>query len=157
MRARRIGRGAQLSTLLLGLLALGWPGAQPALGAEVAPASPCVTEQGPVGEPFPDCGGGQVFNIVPPGETGTYSAADLAAAELGQGFPAHTRDQEPLYANLLNLAPNATEADVGMFYKDASFMTDLPQAERVETFVAPHDGTVITPDKQFGVPHIFGM
>src|SRR5207245_4340976 len=28
--------------------------------------------------------------------------------------------------------------------------------ERVETFPAPHDGTVIVRDKQFGVPHIFG-
>jgi acyl-homoserine lactone acylase PvdQ len=155
-RERRIARPAQLSTLLLGLVALGWPGAQPALGAEAAPASPCVTKQGPVGEPFPDCSGGQVFNILPPGQTGTYSAADLAAAELGQGFPVHTRDQEPLYANLLNLAPNATEADIGRFYKDASFMADLSQAERVETFLAPHEGTVIVRDTQFGVPHIFG-
>jgi acyl-homoserine lactone acylase PvdQ len=75
---------------------------------------------------------------------------------LGQGFPAHTRDQEPLYANLINLAPSVTEAEIGNFYKDASFMADLSQAERVETFPAPHDGTVILRDKKFGVPHIFG-
>jgi hypothetical protein len=116
-RGRRIRWAGQLSTLVLCLLAVGWSGAQLALGAEVAPSSPCVTKQGPVGDPFLDCSGGQVFNIVPPGQTGTYSSADLAAAELGQGFPAHTRDQEPLYANLLNLAPNVTEADISRFYK----------------------------------------
>jgi acyl-homoserine lactone acylase PvdQ len=151
----RIRGSLQLAALVVGLVALGWPGAPLAFGAE-APSSSCVTKQGPVGNPFPDCGGGQVFNIVPPGQTGTYSASDLAAAELGQGFPAHTRDQEPLYANLVSLAPNATEADIPAFYKDASFMTDLSQAERVETFLPPHEGTVIVRDKQFGVPHIFG-
>jgi acyl-homoserine lactone acylase PvdQ len=35
-------------------------------------------------------------------------------------------------------------------------MADLSHAERVETFLAPHDGTVIVHDKEFGVPHIFG-
>jgi acyl-homoserine lactone acylase PvdQ len=155
-RGHRIRGAAQVSTLLMCLLAVGSSSAQLALGAEAAPSRPCVTKQGPVGSPFLDCSEGKVFNIVPPGQTGTYSSADLAAAELGQGFPAHTRDQEPLYANLLNLAPNVTEADISHFYKDASFMADLSQAERVETFPAPHDGTVIVRDKQFGVPHIFG-
>ena len=147
------GRRARLAWLLAScLLAVGALAASPAAAAE----STCVTKQGPVGEPFTDCGGGQAFNIVPPGQTGTYSAADAAAAELGQGFPAHTRDQLPLYANLVNVAPNLTEADIGTFYKDASFMTDVSQAERVESFPPPHDGTVILRDKQFGVPHIFG-
>jgi acyl-homoserine lactone acylase PvdQ len=129
--------------------------AQPAVGDQ-APTSQCVTKQGPVGNPFVDCSGGQVFNIVPPGETGTYSAEDYAKAKAGQGFPAHTRDQEPLYANLIKLAPNLKAADISAFYKDAGFMADLSQAERVETFPAPHEGTVIVRDKQFGVPHIFG-
>jgi acyl-homoserine lactone acylase PvdQ len=147
-------RLGQFAAAVLCLLAVGSWSPQLALGAEAS--GPCTTKQGPVGDPFVDCSGGQVFNIVPPGQTGTYSATDLAAAELGQGFPAHTRDQEPLYANLLNLAPNVTEADISNFYKDASFITDVSQAERVETFPAPHDGTVIVRDKQFGVPHIFG-
>jgi acyl-homoserine lactone acylase PvdQ len=129
--------------------------APPAVGAEPA-SSQCATKQGPVGDPFLDCSEGKVFNVLPPGQTGTYSSADLAAAELGQGFPAHTRDQLPLYASLLNVAPTLTEADIGNYYKDASFTADLSQAERVETFPAPHDGTVILRDKKFGVPHIFG-
>jgi acyl-homoserine lactone acylase PvdQ len=146
----------RLATMVLCLTAVGWSSAQLALGAEAQPSSSCATKQGPVGAPFLDCSEGKVFNIVPPGQTGTYSAADLAAAELGQGFPAHTRDQEPLYANLIKLAPNVTEADIGNFYKDASFMADVAQAERIETFPAPHDGTVIVRDKQFGVAHVFG-
>jgi acyl-homoserine lactone acylase PvdQ len=154
-REWRVRRARRVFTLLLCLTAVGWGATQPALGAE-EPSSACATKQGPVGSAFLDCADGHAFNIVPPGQTGTYSAADLSAAELGQGFPAHTRDQLPLYANLLNVAPNLTEAQIGDFYKDASFVADLAQAERVESFPTPHDGTVILRDKQFGVPHIFG-
>src|SRR5205823_6425601 len=67
----------------------------------------------------------------------------------------HTRDQEPLYADLLAVAPNLKAPDIGTFYKDASFVADLSEAERVETFPL-RPGTVIIRDKQFGVPHIFG-
>src|SRR5213593_1869243 len=115
----------------------------------------CLVEAPPVGAPFVDCSGGQVFNIVPPGQAGTYNMADFLRAQAGQGFPPHTRDQEPLYANLLDLAPNLGEADISTFYKDASFLADLSQAERVETFPS-RPGTVIIRDQQFGVPHIFG-
>ena len=92
----------------------------------------CLVEAPPVGAPFVDCSGGQVFNIVPPGENGTYNMADFLRAQAGQGFPPHTRDQEPLYAGLLDVAPNLKDADIGAFYKDASFLVDLSQAERVE-------------------------
>src|SRR5205814_4076514 len=47
-------------------------------------------------------------------------------------------------------------ADIGAFYKDASFLVDLSQAERVETFPL-HPGTIIVRDEQFGVPHIYGV
>jgi len=116
----------------------------------------CLVEAPPVGAPFVDCSGGQVFNIVPPGENGTYNMADFLRAEAGQGFPPHTRDQEPLYAGLLDVAPNLKDADIGAFYKDASFLVDLSQAERVETFPL-HPGTIIVRDEQFGVPHIYGV
>ncbi len=116
----------------------------------------CLVEAPPVGAPFVDCSGGQVFNIVPPGENGTYNMADFLRAQAGQGFPPHTRDQEPLYAGLLDVAPNLKDADIGAFYKDASFLVDLSQAERVETFPL-HPGTIIVRDEQFGVPHIYGV
>src|SRR5438477_1778565 len=73
----------------------------------------CLVEAPPVGAPFVDCSGGQVFNIVPPGENGTYNMADFLRAQAGQGFPPHTRDQEPLYAGLLDVAPNLKDAEIG--------------------------------------------
>src|SRR5437667_12629014 len=118
-------------------------------------AATCVMTQGPVGETIDACGGGQAVDIVPPGQDGTYHMADFSKAQAGQGFAPHTRDQEPLYADLLTVAPNLRDADIGTFYKDASFVADLSQAERVETFPL-RPGTVIIRDKQFGVPHIFG-
>src|SRR5947208_14052877 len=147
-RMRRVG----LVTLLAaGLLVTN----APAIGVVPAGAGSCLSEAGPVGETFDDCSGGQVFNLVPPGQAGTYNLADFSRAQAGQGFPPHTRDQEPLYADLLAVAPNLKAPDIGTFYKDASFLADLSQAERVETFPL-RPGTVIIRDKQFGVPHIFG-
>src|SRR5207249_631766 len=139
-------RTGLVTVLAAGLLVVNTP----AVGA-----GSCVSEAGPVGAAFEDCSGGQVFNLVPPCQAGTYNMADFLKAQAGQGFPPHTRDQEPLYADLLDVAPNLRDADISTFYKDASFLADLSQAERVETFPL-HPGTVIIRDKQFGVPHIFG-
>ncbi len=128
----------------------------PASQAQVS--SGCAVKQGPVGSSFLDCSQGQLFNIVPPGQTGTYDLADYARAQAGKGFPAHTRDQEPLYANLVNVAPHLTAGAINKFYKDASFLTDMSApGTRVETFPSPHQGTVIVRDSSFGVPHIFGV
>ena len=123
--------------LVVCLLTANTLGTQAALGDGSRP-SQCVTKQGPVGNPFVDCSGGQLFNIAPPGQTGTYDRKDFLEAQLSHGFPAHTRDQESMYANLIKAAPNVTAADISpTYYKDASFLADLSKAERVETFAAP--------------------
>jgi len=110
-------------------------GAQPALGDESVTGH-CVTKQGPVGNPFVDCSGAQLFNIVPPGQTGTYDLPDFAKAKLGEGFPAHTRDQESMYADLIKVAPNLTAAEISpTYYKDASFLADLSKAKRLLGFL----------------------
>src|SRR2546428_1922190 len=110
-RRERIGL---VTVLAAGLLAV-----DPPVGGSIAGA--CVIKEAPVGEAFVDCSGGQVFNIVPPGQAGTYNMADFLRAQAGQGFPPHTRDQEPMYADLLDIAPNLRGADISTFYKDASF------------------------------------
>jgi acyl-homoserine lactone acylase PvdQ len=113
----------------------------------------CVTKAGPVGAPFVDCSGGNVFNIIPPGNNGLVNLPDFLQQEAGTGaIPAHQQDQEAMYANLLKVAPHLNPADLTKYYKDASFMSIAAQAERVET---PGEGTVILWD-HFGVPHIFG-
>jgi acyl-homoserine lactone acylase PvdQ len=142
---------AVVAALTLSLLAAG-----PGTGTVVDAATTCVQQQGPVGDAFLDCGAGQVFNIVPPGQTGTYDATDFANAQAGRGFPPHTRDQQAMYADLLKVAPNLAAADISKYYKDAGFSPVVAGPnDRVETFPL-HPGTVIIRDGAFGVPHIFG-
>lgn len=154
-RSRRLRRCAAViaAASVLTLLA---QAAAPSGRPHAQASSGCVTETGPVGASFVDCSGGQVFNIVPPGSTGTYSLLDYTAFQATGARPAHTDDQEAMYANLVTKAPNLTAAEISTFYKDASFYTDAIHAERVETFAA-HPGTVILRDSAFGVPHVYGV
>ena len=149
-------RSAALAAAASSLLMLTISAVGPSSRAQAS--SGCQVKQGPVGAAFPDCSQGQLFNIVPPGQTGTYDLADYMRAQAGQGFPPYTRDQEPLYANLVNVAPHLTPGGITTFYKDASFVTDMTApGTRVETFPSPHQGTVIIRDGAHGVPHIFGV
>ena len=154
---RRRRRLVVAATAAVGLAVVGQAATVPGSVGHVEAATACALKQGPVGSAFPDCSGGQVFNIVPPGETGTYNTAQFLQAQAGLGTPAHTDDQEKMYADLVRVAPNLSASAVSSFYKDAAFYTDAIHAERVETFPAPHSGTVILRDSQFGVPHIFGV
>src|SRR5438067_12645006 len=64
-RMRQVG----LVTLLAaGLLVTNTP----AIGVVPAGAGSCLSEAGPVGETFEDCSGGQVFNLVPPGQAALH-------------------------------------------------------------------------------------
>jgi acyl-homoserine lactone acylase PvdQ len=150
-RPIRRSAGVGAAAIVITLLA---QGAAPS--SKVHAQTSCVQAQGPVGDPFTDCSLGQVFNIVPPGSTGTYDSADFAQFQATGTRPPHTDDQEPLYANLVKVAPNLTPDLISTYYKDASFYTDAAHAERVETF-SSHPNAVILRDSQFGVPHIFGV
>ena len=118
-----------------------------------AARSTCTTVQGPAGAPFLDCALGQAHNILPPGADGLVNAAEFAQHEAGGGVPPHQQDQVAPYADLEQVAPNLQAADLGRFYKDASFGVPADQIERVEV---PRAGAVIVRDKAFGTPHIFG-
>ena len=152
-RARRrwIG-GAGIA--LLAIVAAVVPGSRAATTARADTGS-CTTKQGPVGAPFQDCSFGNTLNIVPPGETGLYNAVDFANFEATGARPAHTTDQEGMYANLLKVAPNLTPDQLLSYYKDSSFYATPQPGDKTET-VYGHPGTVIIRDAQFGVPHIFG-
>ena len=118
-----------------------------------AARSSCTTVQGPAGAPFLDCALGQAHNILPPGADGLVNAAEFAQQEAGGGVPPHQQDQVAPYAGLELVAPHLQAADLGRFYKDASFGVPADQIERVEV---PRAGAVIVRDKAFGTPHIFG-
>ncbi len=124
-------------------------------GSTVSASQDCVTKQGPVGAPFQDCAMGNTLNIVPPGSNGLYNTADVAAFEATGARPAHTTDQEGMYASLLKAAPNLQPSQLLSYYKDSSFYATPQPGDRMES-VSGHPGTVILRDAQFGVPHVFG-
>ena len=135
----RAAVGVALLSLLLGTV-------PPAAAA----ASGCVTERGPAGAPFADCApSGTARNILPAGENGLVNSVQFAAHQQ----PPHSDDQRAMYADLLKVAPSLQAAQLGQYYKDATFGVAPQDVERVET---PGPGTVIVRDKQFGVPHIYG-
>ncbi|HEV7679719.1 MAG TPA: penicillin acylase family protein [Candidatus Dormibacteraeota bacterium] len=152
-RARRRGRRAALAALILLPLAAVPAGLR---GTSTAQAdSGCVTKQGPVGASFQDCSLGKALNIVPPGATGLYNAADFAKAQAGLGTPPHTSDQAGMYGDLVKAAPNLTGGQLLQYYKDAGFYSTAQPGDKVES-IPLHPGTAIIRDAQFGVPHVFG-
>jgi acyl-homoserine lactone acylase PvdQ len=92
-------------------------------------------------------------NVLPPGEAGTDNAAQLARFQLDGTRPPHWDDQQPLYENLLYASPTLTDADVGKYFKDATFGV---KPEDVASTEQPRPGVTIVRDKQYGVPHIYG-
>ncbi|MEU1049728.1 penicillin acylase family protein [Streptomyces sp. NPDC005897] len=99
--------------------------------------------------------GGQCSDILPPGQNGN---ATLAQILLNQAFgtqPAHAEDQLGPYANLATGYPGLTNDKINTFFNDASF--GVP-AGQVASTVRPagRDDVTIVRDRKTGVPHITG-
>ncbi|MEU3839956.1 penicillin acylase family protein [Streptomyces sp. NPDC028635] len=99
--------------------------------------------------------GGQCSDILPPGENGN---ATLAQILLNQAFgtqPSHAEDQLGPYANLATGYPSLTTDKINTFFNDGSF--GVP-ADQVASTLQPAGRTDVTivRDKKTGVPHITG-
>ncbi len=129
--------------IVLGALSLSmlFGAAQPSL------ASP--PDQGHYQE-FGDSGG--FLNILPPGEDGVQSAAEVSLGVAA--YQPHARDQLSMYADLVYNAPGLTESGLSNFYKDASFGVSESDIDRV---YSPTAGVSVVRDRTFGVAHIFGQ
>ena len=127
--------------LTLGLLAAtaAPAGADPTLPASV---SPYATN---------DAGG--FLNVLPPGENGLDNAAQLAGFQANGSYPPHAVDQLHLYTDLLYASPTLTHAQIGNYYKDATFGVKSGDVESVEQ---PRNDVTIVRDKGYGIPHIYG-
>lgn len=89
------------------------------------------------------------LNILPPGQ-GKYQNGPEQAS--GQQSP-HNSDQIEPYDSMVQAAPDITEADLGKYFKDATFGV---KPDDIEREYAPRDGVVVLRDKGFGVPHVYG-
>src|SRR2546421_7650827 len=132
---RRQGvRGAAVGAVC----ALGLCTAAPALAASPAPYGQN------------DAGG--FLNVLPAGEAGVDNAADLLKFETTGAIPPHFDDQLPLYRDLVYADPALTNAQVGKYFKDATFGVKDSDVANTES---PEPGLTIVRD-QWDVPHIYG-
>jgi acyl-homoserine lactone acylase PvdQ len=96
---------------------------------------------------------GQCSDILPPGENGNATLADILANKVLGTRPAHTSDQLGPYASLADGYPALTDATLGNFFNNSSF--GVP-AGQVASVTSPRSDVTITRDKATGVPHIKG-
>ncbi|MET7381362.1 penicillin acylase family protein [Streptomyces sp. NPDC005526] len=99
--------------------------------------------------------GSQCSDILPPGENGN---ATLAQILLNQAFgtqPSHAEDQLGPYAGLAKGYPALTDAKINDFFRDASFGVPSDQVASSEKPAGRGDVTIVR-DKKSGVPHITG-
>ncbi|WP_181805202.1 penicillin acylase family protein [Streptomyces shenzhenensis] len=99
--------------------------------------------------------GGQCSDILPPGENGN---ATLAQILLNQAFgtqPSHAEDQLGPYSNLATGYSTLTDAKINTFFNDSSFGVPSSQVASTEKPAGRSDVTIVR-DKPTGVPHITG-
>lgn len=107
--------------------------------------------------------GPQVWNILPPGQSGSIDAAELAGvlagdpagrvAVDGRNAPPNFADQLERYDAANTVDPDSiTEADLDTYYKRSAFEVAPADVVRVQR---PRPGVTITWDRD-GVPHVVG-
>jgi acyl-homoserine lactone acylase PvdQ len=144
---RRQGLRRAASAAALGLLA--------AALITLAPAASALA-QSPAPYGVNDAGGFR--NVLPAGEAGVDNVGDLASFEAQGTIPPHFDDQLPLYTGLVYADPTLTDAQVGSYFKDASF--GVKDSDVVGSPEQPdptnEPGLTIVRD-QYDVPHIYGQ
>src|SRR5690348_3388523 len=96
---------------------------------------------------------GQCGDILPPGQNGNATLADILAHKTLGTRPAHAADQLDKYANLVYNYAGLTDAQISRFFGDASFGVPSSQVERTEK---PRSDVTIVRDKATGIPHVTG-
>ncbi|GII65416.1 penicillin acylase [Sphaerisporangium krabiense] len=118
----------------------------------VALASPVVPVSAAVYTPDDYCLG-QCADVLPPGQNGDATLAEILAHQALGTMPPHSGDQLAKYAGLISGYTGLTEDQISRFFGDASF--GVP-AGQVESTVSPRSDVTIVRDKATGVPHVTG-
>ncbi|MFD1049934.1 penicillin acylase family protein, partial [Kibdelosporangium lantanae] len=96
---------------------------------------------------------GQCNDILPPGQNGNATLADILAHKVFGTRPAHAADQLGKYDSLAAGYSTLTTDKISQFYNDSSF--GVPP-DQVESTVKPRSDVTIVRDKKLGIPHITG-
>ncbi|MGY0063193.1 penicillin acylase family protein [Streptomyces sp. LZ34] len=124
-----------------------------ALGAALAGPLPPPAQAAPAAAAVTDYCQGQCSDILPPGQNGNATLADILANKAFGTHPEHSTDQLGPYNNLVAGYPTLTDDKLTDFFNDSSF--GVP-ADQVASVTKPRDDVTITRDKKTGVPHIQG-
>ncbi|MFB8757977.1 penicillin acylase family protein [Streptomyces nigra] len=136
-------KAASVCTLIAGLL---------------SPLSPAVTApQAAAAEPaaVTDHCGGRCSDILPPGQNGNATLAQILLNQAFGTLPEHASDQLGPYAALAKGHTGLTDATVNTFFNDASFGVPSDQVASTLKPAGRTDVTIVR-DKKTGVPHITG-
>jgi acyl-homoserine lactone acylase PvdQ len=133
--------------------------------ASIAPASATSGHAKPATLPSQayrahDYAHGQAMSILPPGENGLATTAQLATYESSNGAdrPPHSQDQLAPYENLLYGYQGLKDSQLHKYYEDESFGVRAGDVTRTETPSStgfPSGSVVIKRDK-LDIPHIYG-
>jgi acyl-homoserine lactone acylase PvdQ len=96
---------------------------------------------------------GQCVDILPPGQNGNATFAELLSHTVTGARPAHSADQLGMYANLAGGYQTLTTDTITQFFNDNSFGV---AADDVERTYQPRSDVTVVRDKKAGVPHIYG-
>ncbi len=96
---------------------------------------------------------GQCSDILPPGENGNATLADILANKALGTRPDHTMDQLGPYSSLADGYQHLTDSTLSQFFNSSSF--GVP-SNQVASVTSPRSDVTITRDKATGVPHIQG-
>jgi len=99
---------------------------------------------------------GQCNDILPPGNNGNATLADILGFKTLGTKPAHTDDQLGKYSSLVDGYTGLTNGSLGDYFNDSSF--GVP-ADQVESSIHPggRSDVTIVRDKATGTPHITGI
>ncbi len=95
----------------------------------------------------------QCSDILPPGENGNATFADILAHQTFGTRPPHSADQLDRYANLVYNYAGLTDDQIGSYFNNASFGVPALQVERS---YQPRSDVTIVRDRATGTPHVTG-
>lgn len=120
--------------------------------AQAVAARAATAHAASVSSPTDYCAG-QCSDILPPGENGAETLADIVLFKLFGVRPSHNNDQLSKYDNLVTAYTGLTTSQIDNFYNDSSYGVPPANVERTES---PESGVTILRDT-VGIPHIYGQ
>ena len=119
----------------------------------LAPPATASPQPDPVRNPAPDYCGDQCHHVLPPGQNGNATLADLAGHMLLGTMPPHSDDQLGKYDDLAAGYKQLDTGTINEFFNDNSFGV---APDDVERRYQPREDVTVVRDKTAGIPHIYG-